>query len=63
MMPNTPRKDVVEILARLKDLVAQIPADSAEDGGSSAGLSLKVGYAELGPRMNAESLLTRAEPS
>ena len=63
MMPNTPRKDVVEILARLKDLVAEIPADSAEDGGSSAGLSLKVGYAELGPRMNAESLLTRAEPS
>ena len=63
MMPNTPRKDVVEILTRLKDLVAQIPADSAEDGGSSAGLSLKVGYAELGPRMNAESLLTRAEPS
>jgi PleD family two-component response regulator len=63
MMPNTPRKDVVEILTRLKELVTQIPADSSEDGGSSAGLSLKVGYAELGPRMNAESLLTRAEPS
>jgi PleD family two-component response regulator len=63
MMPNTPRKDVVEILTRLKELVTEIPADSSEDGGSSAGLSLKVGYAELGPRMNAESLLTRAEPS
>jgi len=63
MMPNTPRKDVVEILTRLRELVTEIPADSSEDGGASAGLSLKVGYAELGPRMNAESLLTRAEPS
>ena len=63
MMPQTPRKDAAEIVGRLKTLVAALPGDAgAQEGGVPAGLSLKVGYAELGPRMNAESLLTRAEP-
>jgi PleD family two-component response regulator len=62
MMPNTPRKDAAEIVARLKELVVDLPGDAESPEGARAGLSLKVGYAELGPRMNAESLLTRAEP-
>lgn len=63
MLPNTPRKDVGAAISRLKELVVAIPADTEAPDGGGAGLSLKVGYAELGPRMNAESLLTRAEPS
>jgi len=62
MMPNTPRKDAAEIVGRLKEVVLAIPGDAEAPDGGRAGLSLKVGYAELGPRMNAESLLTRAEP-
>jgi len=63
MMPNTPRKDAAEIVRRLREVIAEIPSDTSSEQSAPAGLSIKVGYAELGPRMNAESLLTRAEPT
>ncbi|MEE2827542.1 MAG: response regulator [Myxococcota bacterium] len=63
MLPHTSKKSVMEAIARLKELVASIPASGDSDPETSAGLSLRVGYAELGPRMNAESLLVLAEPS
>ena len=63
MLPETNKRVASEIVGRLKEMVAQIPLEADVEGSLSAGLSLVVGYAELGPRMNADSLLTRAEPS
>lgn len=63
LMPHTSKKVVQPVLARLQECVEAIQADP--DGGSPAraGLSLKVGWAELGPRMDAHTLLACAEPS
>jgi len=62
MFPHTTKRGVQDIVARLRQAVAELSADPGADVSGSAGLSLKAGYAELGPRMDAESLLARAEP-
>ena len=63
MMPHTGRHSVQPSIKRLMAAVAALPADPATPLGPKAGLSLKVGYAELGPRMDAHTLIASAEPS
>jgi PleD family two-component response regulator len=62
MLPHTSRHSVQPALRRLQDAVASVRIDPSEDGGPAAGLSARLGYAELGPRMDATTLLARAEP-
>jgi len=62
LMPHTSKKVVKPVLARLQEAVEAIPADPDGDRPARAGLSLKVGWAELGPRMDSHTLLARAEP-
>lgn len=62
MMPHTGRHSVQTTIRRLLAAVAAIPADPSAPLGPKAGLSLKVGWAELGPRMDAHSLIAAAEP-
>jgi PleD family two-component response regulator len=63
MMPHTGRHSVQPTIKRLIAAVAALPADPASPLGPKAGLSLKVGYAELGPRIDAHTLIASAEPS
>jgi PleD family two-component response regulator len=62
MMPHTGKKVVQPVLARLQAAVEAIPADPDGKSSARAGLSLKVGWAELGPRMDPHALLACAEP-
>jgi PleD family two-component response regulator len=62
MLPHTARRTVRGIVKRLEAAVAAIPADPERPDGPAAGLSLKIGQAELGPKMGAEGLMARAEP-
>ncbi|MCP4868313.1 MAG: response regulator [Proteobacteria bacterium] len=63
LMPHTSKKVVQPVLARLQEGVEAIQADPDGDNPARAGLSLKVGWAELGPRMDALTLLACAEPT
>ena len=62
MIPHTPRRHVGSVVKRLEAAVAAVPADPEHPEGLSAGLSIRVGQAELGPRIDAAGLLARAEP-
>ncbi len=62
MLPHTARKTVQPLLARITDAVEAIRSDPESPDAPTAGLTLKVGHAELGPRMDARTLLARAEP-
>ncbi len=62
MLPHTSRRSVEPLVARLRAKVAALPADPDRADSPSAGLQLRVGVAELGPRMDAVTLLARAEP-
>lgn len=62
MLPHTSKKMMQPLITRLIDAVEAIPSNPNGEGGPPAGLSLKVGHAELGPRMDAHTLLARAEP-
>ncbi len=62
LLPHTPRRAVEPIVSRLEEVVAAIPADPDRDDSPVAGLALLVGMAELGKRMDARTLLARAEP-
>jgi PleD family two-component response regulator len=61
MLPQLSRQRVAAAIDRLRGLVEAIPADG-EGGDSAAGLTLRAGWAELGPRMDVATLLARAEP-
>ena len=63
MLPHTSRRTVEPLVARLRDQIAALPADPDREGSPVAGLRLRVGIAELGPRMDAVTLLARAEPA
>lgn len=63
MLPHTSRRSVEPLVSRLKERVAQLPLDPDREGSAVAGLGLRVGLAELGPRMDAVTLLARAEPA
>lgn len=62
MLPHTSRHSVQTVIDRLQTAVGGIAGDPANPESSSAGLSLRVGVAELGPRMDATTLMARAEP-
>ena len=62
LLPHTPRRVVEPIVSRLEQMVSAIPADPDRDDSPAAGLTLLVGMAELGKRMDARTLLARAEP-
>ncbi len=62
MLPHTSRRSVEPLVARLHQKVAGLPVDPDREGSPPAGLALRVGLAELGPRMDAVTLLARAEP-
>ncbi|MCO4768648.1 MAG: response regulator [Deltaproteobacteria bacterium] len=62
MLPHTPRRAVEPMNARLRAAVAAIPADADREGSPPAGLDLRLGVAELKRRMDALTLLARAEP-
>jgi PleD family two-component response regulator len=62
MMPHTGKHSIQPTIKRLVEAVEKLPADPAVPSSPTAGLSLKVGYAELGPRMDAHTLIASAEP-
>jgi len=62
MLPHTSRRSVEPLVERLRTRIADLPADPDRAGSPAAGLGLRVGLAELGPRMDAVTLLARAEP-
>ena len=62
VLPHTSRRSVQTVVDRLQTSVAAIQGDPANPDSSAAGLSVRVGVAELGPRMDATALLARAEP-
>ncbi len=63
LLTHTGKHSVQETIQRLRTAVEAIPTDASNPNGHKAGLSLKVGYAELGPRMDPHTLLARAEPA
>ena len=62
VLPHTSRHSVQTVIDRLQTAVGGISGDPDNPESSCAGLSLRVGVAELGPRMDATTLLARAEP-
>ncbi len=62
LLPHTSKHSAQEAIERLKSITADMCARAATGEGPKAGLSLLCGCAELGPKMDAESLLARAEP-
>jgi len=62
MLPHTQRRVAETIMARMRTEVAAIPADLERDDSPPAGLELRIGVAELAKRMDATTLLARAEP-
>jgi len=62
LLPHTPRRTVRGIIKRIEAAVATVPADPARPDGPEAGLSVKIGHAELGKKMDAAGLMARAEP-
>ena len=62
VLPHTSRRSVQAVVDRLQASVALIQGDPDNPESSAAGLSVRVGVAELGPRMDATTLLARAEP-
>ena len=62
LLPHTSKHSAQETIERLKSITADMCARAATGEGPKAGLSLLCGCAELGPKMDAESLLARAEP-
>jgi PleD family two-component response regulator len=62
ILPHTSRRSVPAVVDRLQAAVGALPGDPSNPESSSAGLTFRVGVAELGPRMDATTLLARAEP-
>lgn len=62
LLPHTSRQVTPSLLKRLQVSVASIPIDAAIPDSPPAGLSLRVGHAELAPKMDTKTLLALAEP-
>lgn len=62
LLPHQRRRAVEPVLERLRLEVAAIPADPDREGSPAAGLGLRIGSAELAKRMDALTLIARAEP-
>jgi len=62
LLPHTYKHSAQKTIERLQLITGNLSARTEDDNGPKAGLSLFTGSAELRPRMEAESLLARAEP-
>ncbi len=62
LLPHTSKHAVQATVERLQGVALKVPAQPGAEEGPAAGLSLRTGSAELGPRMDALTLLARAEP-
>jgi len=62
MMPHTSRKTIDTTVQRIREALAGVPLDPDIEGALPAGLSLRIGHSELKPRMDAVTLIARAEP-
>jgi len=62
LLPHTSKRTVQATVERLLEVALKIPAQPGAEDGPPAGLSLRTGSAELGPRMDEVTLLARAEP-
>lgn len=62
MLPHTDRKDLSGAEGRIQEAVAAVTIDPDRADDRSAGLSLRIGNAQLKSGMDAVTLLARAEP-
>ncbi len=62
LLPHTARRSVRGIIKRLEAAVAAVPADPERPDGPKAGLSVTIGRAALGKKLDAAGLMARAEP-
>lgn len=62
LLPHQRRRAVEPVLERLRAEVAAVPADPDREASPPAGLGLRIGSAELAKRMDALTLIARAEP-
>ena len=62
LLPHTSKHSVQNTIKRLDQIALKTPSQANAGGGNRASLSLRAGSAELGPRMDVETLLARAEP-
>ena len=62
LLPHTGRHVVQPTIDRLRSAAGEVLLNPDENEGPKAGLSLHVGVAELGPKMDAQTLLAMAEP-
>jgi len=62
LLPHTSKHTVQDTISRLEEVALNVPAQRDSENGVKAGLILRTGSAELGPRMDGETLLARAEP-
>lgn len=62
VLPHTSRQVTPSLLKRLQVSVASIPIDASIPDSPPAGLSFRVGHAELGPKMDTKTLFALAEP-
>ena len=66
LLLHTSKRSAQQTIERLKTVTTELSIRTDDEGGPKAGpkagLSLLTGSAELGPKMDSESLLTRAEP-
>ena len=62
LLPHTARNVVPQVIRRVQLAVASIPSDRQDENSPPAGLSIRIGHAELGPKMDCQRLLAMAEP-
>ncbi len=62
LLPHTSKHAAQKTIDRLQSITRELSARAEDESGPKAGLSLLTGSAELGPKMEAVSLLARAEP-
>ncbi|MBJ93579.1 MAG: hypothetical protein CMP23_03800 [Rickettsiales bacterium] len=58
LLSHTSKQDAQAVIERVKAAASQLKASADQ----TESLSLRIGCAELGPKMNSEGLLARAEP-
>ena len=62
LLPHTSKHSAQQTVERLKSVTAQLGTGTGDSPRPAVKLSLLTGSAELGPKMDSESLLARAEP-
>jgi len=62
LLPHSSKHSVQNTIKRLDEIALNMSSQGSSGGGARAALTLRTGSAELGPRMDVETLLARAEP-